>query len=281
MRFLAGIALMICLVSLPLGAGAHILDLQQNRTIGFDDVLDDLSGVRLVFVGEMHDDLAHHRAQLQVIRGLVERGVRVVIGLEMFRDNSQQTLDAWTHGQLGEEELVAEFNRNWSMWPVYREIFLYAREQGLTMLGLNLEREITRQVSKAGFSSLSEEQVGTLPTIRCDVDADYQAYIRKVLGSHAHHGEGFLHFCEAQIVWDAVMADNLLKWINSGEDGVVVVLAGNGHAWRFGIPEQIRRRQATALRILLPEVPGRIEAGEIGPREADYLFLGVDEGPLH
>jgi len=256
-------SLLLLILLLPLTAGAHILDLHRQRAISFGSVLDDLAGVKVVFVGEMHDSAPHHQAQLQVIRGLVERGVRVVIGLEMFRDNSQQALD------------------NWSMWPAYREIFLYAREQKLTMLGLNLEREIPRQVSKAGFKSLSTEQAGSLPSIRCDVDADYQNYIRKVLGNHAHNGDGFLHFCEAQIVWDAVMADNLLKWINSGEDGVVVVLAGNGHAWRFGIPEQIRRRQEVPLRILLPEVPGRLEAGRVGEKEADYLLLGVDEGPLH
>jgi len=274
-------SLLLLILLLPLTAGAHILDLHRQRAISFGSVLDDLAGVKVVFVGEMHDSAPHHQAQLQVIRGLVERGVRVVIGLEMFRDNSQQALDNWSHGLIGEEEFVAEFNRNWSMWPAYREIFLYAREQKLTMLGLNLEREIPRQVSKAGFKSLSTEQAGSLPSIRCDVDADYQNYIRKVLGNHAHNGDGFLHFCEAQIVWDAVMADNLLKWINSGEDGVVVVLAGNGHAWRFGIPEQIRRRQEVPLRILLPEVPGRLEAGRVGEKEADYLLLGVDEGPLH
>jgi hypothetical protein len=35
------------------------------------------------------------------------------------------------------------------------------------------------------------------------------------------------------------------------------------------------------MRVLLPEVPGRIGPGNITTDDADYLLLGVDEAPLH
>jgi hypothetical protein len=35
------------------------------------------------------------------------------------------------------------------------------------------------------------------------------------------------------------------------------------------------------MRVLLPEVPGRIDPGNITTAEADYLLMGVDEAPLH
>ena len=83
------------------------------------------------------------------------------------------------------------------------------------------------------------------------------------------------------MLWDTVMAQTLLGYLSEHPGRVVVVLAGSGHAWKFGIPEQIQRRSGVVFRVLLPEVAGRIEPGRIGHEEADYLLLGVAEGPLH
>jgi uncharacterized iron-regulated protein len=77
------------------------------------------------------------------------------------------------------------------------------------------------------------------------------------------------------------MAQTLLDYLVRHPDSTIVVLAGSGHAWKHGIPEQERRRQGVEMRVLLPEVPGRIDPGNITSTEADYLLLGVDEAPLH
>lgn len=260
---------------------AHTLRLAEGGYVGFTELIEELKGVRLVFMGELHDREGHHRAQLQVIRALREAGVPVVVGLEMIRRENQGALDLWVAGKMNEESFFKVYRQNWSMWPVYRDIFHYARQAKIPMLGLNLPREITQQVARNGFASLSPRQLGELPGVRCDVDARYQEFIRRSLGGHAHNGAQFLHFCEAQLLWDSVMAQTLLDYLARHPDAVVVVLAGSGHAWKHGIPEQIRRRQGIEMRVLLPEVVGRIEADNITPAEADFLLLGVDEGPLH
>jgi uncharacterized iron-regulated protein len=120
-----------------------------------------------------------------------------------------------------------------------------------------------------------------LPAVRCDVDDRYQDFIRRSLGGHAHNNAQFLHFCEAQLLWDNVMAQTLLDYLARHPDATIVVLAGSGHAWKHGIPEQIRRRSAVKMRILLPAVPGRIDQNNMTLNEADYLLMGVEEGPLH
>ncbi|HEY7745575.1 MAG TPA: ChaN family lipoprotein [Desulfuromonadales bacterium] len=262
-------------------AHAHTLRLADGTYVGFAELIEELKRVRLVFMGEMHDNEGHHRAQLQVIRALKEAGVQVVVGLEMIRRENQTTLDLWVAGKMSEENFLKVFRQNWSMWPVYRDIFHYARQEKVPLLGLNLSREITQQVARNGFASLSPRQLGELPAVRCDVDARYQDFIRRSLGGHAHNGAQFLHFCEAQMLWDSVMAQTLLDYLARHPDAVIVVLAGSGHAWKHGIPEQIRRRSADKMRILLPAVPGRIDQDNITLNEADYLLLGVEEGPLH
>lgn len=260
---------------------AHTLRVADGTYVDFATLVEDLKGVRLVFMGEMHDREGHHRAQLQVIRALKGAGAPVVVGLEMMRRENQGALDLWVAGRVSEENFLKVYRQNWSMWPLYRDIFFYARQAKIPMLGLNLSREITQQVARNGFASLSPQQLGELPGVRCDVDARYQDFIRHSLGGHAHNGTQFLHFCEAQMLWDSVMAQNLLDYLDRHPDVVIVVLTGSGHAWKHGIPEQIRRLREVEMRILLPEVPGRIEPGNITTTEADYLLLGVDEAPLH
>jgi uncharacterized iron-regulated protein len=276
----------LLVVGLHLGnaasAGAHILDLADGEFVSFEEVIDDLKGARLVFMGELHDHKGHHMAQLQVIRALHDAGVPVAIGLEMFRTDSQKALDMWVAGRTSERRFLRTYFDNWSMWPEYREIFLEAREKKIPMVGLNISREITQQVARSGFGSLSPKEVGQLPgKVRCDVDEKYKEYIRRVLGGHAHNNSTFDNFCEAQLLWDTVMADALLDFLATHPEHTMVVLTGSGHAWKYGIPEQIRREAEIPYRVLLPEIPGRVEVGSITPAETDYLMLGLEEAPLH
>ena len=150
------------------------------------------------------------------------------------------------------------------------------------MLGLNISREISSQVARGGFASLSPEQLEQLPEgIACDVNPKYLSYIRRSLGDHAHGMENFLNFCEAQMVWDSAMAQTLLDFHRDHPGYTVVTLAGSGHSWRFGIPAQIERILKSDIRVILPEVPGRLDQGTVRTDTADFLLLGVDEGPLH
>ena len=266
---------------LPGAAKAHIFDVNHGRYTSYQSMIGDLKRARLVFVGELHDNAAHHRAQLQIIRSLFEAGVPLTIGLEMFRHDSQPALDRWIKKTITEQAFVHIYNDNWSYWPLYRGIYQYARQKSIPMLGLNIRREITEQVARAGFSSLSPKQRGGLPLVRCDVDQTYQAYIRRVLGDHFHGEVQFRNFCEAQMVWDVVMAKNLIEYLDRHPERTLVVLAGSGHAWKFGVPEQIRRHLDVPMRVVLPEIPGRIGMDTVTPQEADYLLIAPDQGPLH
>lgn len=277
----AVLALAAVLLVGPAPAAGHILRLADGAYASFAELIEDLRGVRLVFIGELHDSEAHHRAQLQVIQGLERAGAKVAIGLEMFRSDSQAALDRWVAGTISLEDFLRVYEDNWGMWPQYREIFLYARQEKIPLIGLNLSREITQQVARNGFASLSEEQLEKLPKVRCVLDPAYEKFIRRALGRHANHDSTFRNFCEAQLLWDKIMARNALRYLRDHPDTMMVVLAGSGHSWKYGIPAQLTREAKISFRVLLPEIPGRLEAGEVTPEDADYLMLGLEEGPLH
>ncbi len=267
---------------LPASAGwAHILDVSSARFVTFDQMVDDLKDTRVVFIGELHDHPSHHQAQLQVIQALQETGKRIAIGLEMVRRESQDALDKWVMGQMSERKFRSVFEQNWGMWPLYQGILEYARLDRIPLIGLNVPREITMQVAREGFASLSPQQLQEVPGVSCTVDPEYRSFIRRTLGSHAHEGASFENFCEAQMVWDTAMAQRLVEYLQAHPDTTVVVLAGSGHAWKYGIPEQLRKQTDINYRVLLPAIPGRIEQADVTTGEADYLLLGLDEGPLH
>ncbi|PLX94489.1 MAG: hypothetical protein C0619_02850 [Desulfuromonas sp.] len=260
---------------------AHSVDLNSQQVTSLEKIIADLSQVQAVFIGELHDRQAHHDAQLQVIRELHQSGADVSVGLEMFRQDGQSELDRWVAGEIDEPQFVTTFNEHWQDWPLYREIFVYARDEKIPLIGLNITREIVNQVARAGFASLSDRQREKLPFATCDVSPEYRAFIRRALGEHAGEGGNFENFCEAQLVWDMNMAKVIEDHLTQQPQRTVVVLAGSGHSWKHGIPEQLSRRGTYPYRVLLPEVPGHIDLRTIDSGDADYLLQGVDLAPLH
>ena len=271
------VALVLVAVGCPhnvTSSSQRVFDLNQRREISLSQAMADLKQKRILLVGEYHTEKNHHLAQLQVIRMLHDSGARVAIGLEMFRNDSQNELDLWVSGDMPEKDFLKIYYDNWNFaWSFYRMIFEYARAHQIKMLGLNVSREITRKVASQGFGSLDREQKGKLSNITCRVDKEYMQYIRRSFGAHAHGELNFTYFCEAQLVWDTVMAISALDYLKSNPDTVVVILAGTGHVRKPAIPVQIGKRSNLSYAVILPEIPGRIDVDTISQKEADYIIL--------
>jgi len=272
------LAALLAAVGGPAAAGEAqpLFDLLRSRHTTLAEIVPEILKSRVVVVGEQHADERHHRAQLRVIQALHRAGAKVAVGLEMFRRNSQDALDRWVSGDLPRQEFERIFLDNWGYdWSAYRPIFEYARDQKIPMLGLNVPRDVTRQVARGGFQSLTDAQRGLLADVTCQIDEEYMRFIRGAHGAHGHGGTNFLFFCEAQMVWDTAMAVHTLDYLRSGPDAVVVILTGVGHARKGAVPRQIHLRSPVPVTVFLPEVPGSIDPLTSGPQEADFLLMGV------
>ncbi|GAB6063588.1 ChaN family lipoprotein [Deferrisoma palaeochoriense] len=266
------VLLLVFVASAPLArAGALRFHARDGRVLTLGELARDLAGVRAVFLGERHDDPLHHEVQLRVLDALHARGVDLALGLEMFEAGSQPALDRWNRGELLPSGLAAAFAAGWdfTLWPLYRPLFLYARNHGIPLVALNAPREVVQKVGRGGFQSLGEEERRELRVVRCDVDERYRNILRQVLGLKGdEEGEAFGRFCEAQVVWDTVMANRALDYLEAHPTKTLVVLAGRFHAWRHGIPEQLRRRR--------PDLPTRVVLPQLDPALADYGALAKD-----
>lgn len=259
-------------------ADINMWDVAGKAEISLEQAAGEFPSPGIVYVGEFHDNAAHHAAQLAVIQSLDKRKRPIAVGLEMFQHIEQSILDAWVAKALSEEEMRRAFARNWSQdWHLYRDIFLYCRDRSIPIVGLNVPRSITRKVAQNGFESLTPEEIGKLPPIVCRVDREYEEFLRRVLGDHGSES-GFRRFCEAQLVWDTAMAIYALEYLKAHPEHTVVVLCGMIHAWKKAAPEQAARENADVEQaVIQPSVKGRWAPGSVSKEDADYLILGLEE----
>jgi uncharacterized iron-regulated protein len=277
-----GSALILTILLTLFPAASHpsedlqLRDLNHSRSTTLTEALPELSSADLLIVGESHGNPRHHAAQLGIIRALHASGVPVAVGLEMFQQREQDVLDNWVAGTILEPEMVQAFTRNWGVqWPAYRDIFIYCRDHGVPMVGLNVPRDITRKVARHGFASLTREELGLLPPIVCRIDPEYEAFLRRFVGSDGHAG-AFERFCEAQLVWDAAFAVHALDYLKNQPHHTMIVLTGSVHAWKPAMPFQVHGLAPQVRQVsIVPDIPIHMDLQDITAKDADYLILGL------
>ena len=215
----------------------------------------------VVLIGEAHDNKDHHRIQLEWIRYLADRKVPFAIGLEMFESGSQKALDDWTRGKISEDEFRLIYAKNWSLdWGLYRDIFLFARDRKIPLLGLNVPKESAVKVARKGFASLTPEEKKGLPEgASADLDNPHTPFLEKIFKKvflrNAPSERVFTFFCEAQSLRNSGMASNIIRFRKGNPGTKVVALAGVWHSVKNAIPDQLKRmdeKQATV--VIIPEI---------------------------
>jgi uncharacterized iron-regulated protein len=251
----------------------HIIRLSDREMTSFKGMVEELSSARTIYIGERHDNPAHHKTQLDIIKALREKGEHLAIGLEMFRKDNQKILDEWVAGKITEDRFIPVFLENWGFgWDLYRDIFLYAREHRIPLVGLNVPHEITRKVGKTGFASLTDEEQRKLPPgITCELDQQYMDLLVRIFLYKKNTDRSFYYFCEAQVLWDQAMAWYLAEYRKDNPGKTVIVLSGSIHAWKYGIPKHEKRYISGEQRVIIPDLP--VDPATINVNDADYLVI--------
>ncbi|HIJ88847.1 MAG TPA: ChaN family lipoprotein [Desulfuromonadales bacterium] len=272
---LTSITLTILILSLLLTGCSSItqaMRVEDRVMVDVRTMIDAVSAVPLVFVGERHDAAAHHTLQLEVIKGLQAKGKSVAIGMEMFEESSQKVLDGWSAGTVTTNEFVTVYQSNWRNIPYqfYGEIFSYARVNRIPIIALNAPREIVMKVSRQGLSSLNTADKRLLPPGAADeVGDDYVDFIRSSYWSHGRDSDNFRYICEAQMLRNRVMASRIRAYHHLHPDCVMVIIAGGGHVReKGGIPAELG---TIPFKIIIPPIPG-LTAASISTEDAQYLL---------
>ena len=249
------------------------------------EILQALIQADVVYLGETHDRLADHQAQLDIIQALQRENPQLAIALEMFQRPYQSVLDQYLAAEITEAELIerSEYEQRWGFpWEYYASILRFAQDNQLPLVALNTPTEVTRQVAREGLESLSERDRQYIPPIseiRTD-NPDYRQLVQDVFSMHHGHDSGsssmsFENFFAAQVLWDETMAAGIATFLAQKAGYQVVVLAGQGHIiYGYGIPSRVARRLGGELvqRTVLLN-PSEAIAAEGEGAIADYFWM--------
>lgn len=270
--------LRVILEDLPKGGAAINLS-------SFEHIVEKLTEVRVVYVGESHTNFADHLLQLRIIEALHKKNPLLAIGMEMFPASSQPALDRYTLGKekIDERSFLreSEYYQVWNYdYRFFRDIFSFAKAKEIPVVGLNLDRQVVSEVFRSGGTdSLSPETRASLPT---DRDLDMAGYRERLSEMHevhvqGKHGSGQAGgFLQAQALWDETMAQNIVGFLQAHPNHQMVVLAGTQHTRKdSGIPPRVARRlqlrQASVLNLYNNSYPADLD------QVADYFFLAAEQ----
>lgn len=253
-------------------------------------VLADMAQREHVLLGEQHDDMDHHRWQLQTLAALHAQRAHMVIGFEMFPRRAQPVLDRWVAGELTESEFLAqsEWGKVWSMpAELYLPLFHFARINRIPMLALNVDATLTRAIAEKGWDGVPESQREGVGRAAAPPPA-YEDFLFEVHGQHAaargkpvakaaRDDPAFRNFVDSQLAWDRAMAEALVAGRQRHADAegrlpLAVGIMGNGHV-RFGhgVAHQLRALGADSVGQLMP-VGAETACTELQPGLADAVF---------
>jgi uncharacterized iron-regulated protein len=264
--------LLIFLVLLPGCAITQALRVEDGATVDIRTMINEVSLVPVVLVGERHTSTVHHALQLEVLKGLQAKGKKIAIGMEMFDGAGQQALDAWSDGTLTTHDFTRVYEWSWRNIPYwyYRDIFNFARDNRIPIIALNAPREVVMKVSRQGLLSLDESDRRQLPVgVDAEVADEYLDFIRMSYGVHSKDTGQFRFICEAQMLRNRVMASRIRSYHLQQPEHIMVVIAGGGHVReKGGIPAELG---TLPFRVILPPLPG-INAQSVRSDDAHFLL---------
>jgi len=130
-----------------------IVRTSDGRSVSTSQVAAALDGERWFYLGENHATAEHQKLEADMVQALVDRGRRVVVGVEFFQRPKQSVLDQWSAGSLTEDEFLtkADWKGQWGYpYPMYRSLFEVIRKNRVPLVGLNVPRDWVRAVGRGG-----------------------------------------------------------------------------------------------------------------------------------
>ncbi|MDA8082222.1 MAG: ChaN family lipoprotein [Nitrospiraceae bacterium] len=253
------------------GLDLSVSGVETRRMFDLPEIINRVSDKKIVYIGEIHDQFAHHRIEFEIIRALHRKNGKIAIGMEMFQRPFQRFLDAYIDGSISEKEMLkkTEYFKRWGFdYNFYREIMLYAREHRIPVVALNIPREIVEKVAGKGIYGLTKDELSDIPPDMDLSDASYRKRLRGFFHDHSGSAEkNFDFFFQAQVLWDETMAHSLNAFLRRHPDYQFVVVAGGGHmAFDSGIPARAHRLNGLDFSVVLNGIDPEKQI-------ADYVLL--------
>jgi len=249
----------------------------------------------VVILGELHDDFPGHRFQTALVEALLEQQ-RFAVCLEMLERDEQAFVDAFLADEISQETFVdITDSMDWGAkgrWnDFYQPTIDAAKAAGAPVVAANAPRRFTRLARLEGFERLAafaEAYPGHFVVPEPIDEGDYAERFKNTMRHHsaapapkkgkkgAESGgmppmteEKLATFFRAQQVWDATMADSVVK--AQRDHGKAVLLIGQFHTDHRGGTLLRMKAAAPELQYLTISVQKASERSEEDRDRADIV----------
>lgn len=251
-----------------------IISARTGQPVTFEAMLEDLAGVRVIYVGETHINRHHHLIQKRLVEALQQEHPDLTVGMEMFDHRYDPVLAKWSAGQLDREAFIKETHwyvrrSGWGYnFELYAPIFEVIQAKGLRLVGLNVPGWIQPKVSASGLENLLPDERRMLAAKIDTGNEDHRAYVEAIFNENPHHQiKSFENFYEAQCAWEDTMAESIARKLVAGP---MVVVIGNGHIqYKYGVPNRAYDRNPAPFRTVYLASVG----SEVDLDLADYIWV--------
>ena len=251
-----------------------IISAQNGQPVSFEAMMEDVAGVRVVYVGETHINRHHHLIQKRMIEALHQQHPDLTVGMEMFDHRYDPVLAQWSNGTLDREAFIEKghWKVRGSGWrfpfELYAPIFETIQMKDIRLVGLNVPFWIPAKISASGLANLLPDERQMLAAEIDTSILDHRTYVEGVFNSNPHHQiKSFDYFYEAQCAWEDTMAESIARKLG---EGPMVVVVGNGHIqYKYGVPIRAYKRNQASFRTIYLASVGE----EVDLDLADYIWV--------
>ncbi len=244
-----------------------IWDVRKARFIDSDQLMAALMAGRYLLLGEIHDNIEHHRRQAQIIAGLSRAKIDAQVYFEMIDRRQGEKL---RRTQVSDADRLVEIleqdDAGWDYRNQYRVVFQQVLDAGYSPEAANMPRDEVRRAMKQDESVIADEVRQCLHSAAFS-DQQYQAVKQEIMESHCHMmpADMIEPMVLGQRLRDASMALNL----SAARAPVKVLITGNGHARQDrGVPMYLRARAVPPQQVV---AVGMVEVEEGGVKPQDYF----------
>ena len=242
-----------------------------------EDSFDILMDYSVIFIGEEHGSRVSHRAELTILKGLAERDSNLVLALEMFERDVQDSLDAYLNGKISEKKFLKQ-SRPWPNYlKDYRPLIEFAKRKGMPVIAANIPRRTAAAVAMA--NKISPDVMGE---DRRYLPKSLHLKSREYYERFASSMEEMPHFTpmkgmkvdglyKAQVLKDSVMAASIEPFLNRR----TLFCCGHFHSdYHLGIPYQLQKNHPK-LKIAVIAMASSVENLLMKDRSkvADFIWV--------
>ena len=226
----------------------RVYSVRLGKEVSLKDIVSDMENYDVLMFGEEHNDSVTHYLESSVFELLhLKFGSDLALSLEMFDRDVQNVMDEYLQGFIREKNFKKDA-RVWNNYRDYRPMVEFARQKQLDVVCANAPSRYTNLAGRKGQRALdllpdeSKEYFAPLP-----FDTASGKYYEKLMGlSHTPTpapgdtakkqavppamNMGNFNMVTAQSLWDATMANSIVKYQKKNKGKKVMHVNGKFHS---------------------------------------------------